>query len=450
MAVESTFGGYDFEFVRVVSERYKCQICTKVLRKPHLAVCCGQHYCETCLKEWLKQQRAGKQNCPHCRADGERFNHVLNKGLRSEINQLVVKCSNHQAGCKWTGEIGDVETHLKGCGYVTINCSNGCKDRLDKPVVVCKKDLKKHLDFECDLRPFQCEYCGYKDTYTAITGNVYGRKYKHGFFGGHQSTCLEIPLTCPNECGTGPMKRREMEIHRSKCPVEPIECPFAECGCKDKFKRFQLEAHLNVSQQQHLLMVMKSYRETKNELHEVKGTLTNTLQVLKQVKDANKDVIDFLITRSTTLNKCGDSVRLVMPRFAEYRRSGKVWHSPPFYYREGYKMCLAVYANGVGYGAGTHLSVSLLLLCGKQLNEQQKSHVRKPCATHTAPYVAEGQEWFNVCAYQPLSQYSEAITELIHKEKFCSQKSSVLQLVNDCLAFHVTYANDCCLAVSVR
>ena len=32
-----------------------------------------------------------------------------------------------------------------------------------------------------------------------------------------------------------------------------------------------------------------------------------------------------------------------MPKFSEYRRSGKVWHSPPFYYRGGYKMCLKEY-----------------------------------------------------------------------------------------------------------
>jgi hypothetical protein len=50
-------------------------------------------------------------------------------------------------------------------------------------------------------------------------------------------------------------------------------------------------------------------------------------------------------------------MEIIMPSFSlsSYRRSGKVWYSPPFYYGEGYKMCLAVHANGVGAGAGTHV-----------------------------------------------------------------------------------------------
>ena len=443
---EKRYGGFDVEFVRKVADRYSCQICAKVLRTPHLAVCCGQHFCESCLKEWFKKQRVGKETCPHCRAEGENFNHVINKGLRSEINQLEIKCVNHREGCKWTGALDELEPHLSGCGFVAVECSNKCHDVSDVPVTVLRKDLKRHLNLECDLRPYKCEYCEYKDTYTAITGKVFGRKYAPSFYGGHQSVCPEVLMTCPNECEVGRMRRKDMEKHRSKCPQELLECPFADAGCMDKFRRFQLEGHVNGNHHQHLLLVMKSYRETKRELLEVKGALTTALQLLKQGKEADKDVVNFLITCSTTLAKIGDSLQVVMPRFAEYRRSGKVWHSPPFYYREGYKMCLAVYANGVGYGAGTHISVSLLLL----QSEQRKLPVRSACSRHTAPHLAEGQEWFNVCVYQPLSQYSDAITELIHKEKFCNQQSNVLNLVKDCLAFNVTYANDCCLIVSVR
>ena len=113
------YGGYDYEFVCQVAGRLNCQICAKVLREPHLVVCSGQHFCESCLNEWLKKQR--KQSCPHCRAQGKAFNHVINKGLRSEINQLRVNCSNRVNGCQWTGELGSLKTHLeseKGCGYI--------------------------------------------------------------------------------------------------------------------------------------------------------------------------------------------------------------------------------------------------------------------------------------------------------------------------------------------
>ena len=42
---EAEYGGYNHEFVGEVADRYNCQICTKVIREPHLAVCCGQHFC---------------------------------------------------------------------------------------------------------------------------------------------------------------------------------------------------------------------------------------------------------------------------------------------------------------------------------------------------------------------------------------------------------------------
>ena len=42
-------GGYDYDFVDEVPERLTCQICFKPFRDPHLVVCCGKHYCGSCL-----------------------------------------------------------------------------------------------------------------------------------------------------------------------------------------------------------------------------------------------------------------------------------------------------------------------------------------------------------------------------------------------------------------
>ena len=132
------YGGYNHEFVGEVADRYNCQICTKVIREPHLAVCCGQHFCESCLS---------KESCPHCRAEGEAFHHVINKGLRSEINKLKIKCSNHGEGCKWTGELGELKTHLeseKGCGFVVVECPHRCELHYTI-ILLIRKNLEKHL-----------------------------------------------------------------------------------------------------------------------------------------------------------------------------------------------------------------------------------------------------------------------------------------------------------------
>ena len=233
--VDLHHGGYDSEFVCEVAERFNCQICAKVLREPHLAVCCGQHFCESCLNRWFQQHHS----CPHCRAEGKEFSHVIHKGLRSEINQLEVKCNNHGRGCKWTGELGTLKTHLesdKGCGFVEVECPNGCYAeswKTTQKTSMQRNELDRHLKTECYLRQYECEHCGHKDTYCNITGRGLRRPHFVPLWASsnvkktspHYDMCPEFPLTCPNKCVTEKIKRKNMDSHRSECPLETVQCP---------------------------------------------------------------------------------------------------------------------------------------------------------------------------------------------------------------------------------
>ena len=73
-------GGYEYDFVDEVPDRLNCLICAKPFRDPHLVVCCGKHYCSSCLIDWFRGKN-GRESCPHCRAKGAKFTHVINKGL---------------------------------------------------------------------------------------------------------------------------------------------------------------------------------------------------------------------------------------------------------------------------------------------------------------------------------------------------------------------------------
>ena len=54
---------------------------------------------------------------------------------------------------------------------------------------------------------------------------------------------------------------------------------------------------------------------------------------------------------------------LTMSNFSQYKKLNDAWFSPPFYTEiVGYKLQLAVHANGVGIGKGTHVSVFLHLM----------------------------------------------------------------------------------------
>ena len=175
-----------------------------------------------------------------------------------------------------------------------------------------------------------------------------------------------------------------------------MECPFAEAGCTDGIRRQQLENHMTTSLQQHLMLLMIDHKklkinneQMKREFYEVKAQLSKAETELNETKlrlyEAEARLTfdeDFTNYSGNKLKNNGDSVKFIMPKFSEYRHSGKVWHSPPFYYREGYKMCLAVYANGVGEGVGTHVSVVILHLRGEY--DHQLKWPMQSCNIHTS------------------------------------------------------------------
>ena len=448
MEEKPLYGGHGCEFIEDVSDRLNCSICTRVLRNPHLAVCCGQHFCESCLNKWFTRQ--GKESCPHCRAEGEAFHHVIHKGLRSEINQLKIRCSNHGEGCQWIGELGDLEKHLEsdnGCGIVMVECPNKCFT-FSGIMVMKRKDVHNHLTQSCYLRPYQCEFCGLKDTYEAITGEGWFMTIKKRMIGdgdylGHQTECPEVPVACPNKCGSNEIKRKDVVDHRSQCPQEPVRCPFAEAGCNVAVHRHQVEDHMSSNLQRHLLMVMKDNMKMKTELDHMKIELHESKLKLFETEAKLSTALDY-IAWSNKLQKRGDFVRFQMPNFSEYRRSGKVWHSPPFYYREGYKMCLAVYANGVGKGAGTHVSVVVLHLKGEY--DDQLKWPMKSCGFHFSSIcLHEGYYQFLVCCPLQCQEASEC-KQIDCNDQFCSLNGGVLHLMNDCLTFNVEY-DSCFLKV---
>ena len=253
MALESArgYGGYDHKLAGKVPERFVCNICTKVLREPHLTVCCGQHFCESCLENWFKRQ--GKKSCPHCRE--ENFIHFLNKERKRDVFELKIHCTHHEEGCQWIGELGNVHAHLeKMCSYTDVECPKNqlhvCRGfRFLNCSKMKRKDLQEHLNSKCPQRRYTCVHCGYVDTYQAITTGL-----PIMCVPSHYDKCPEYPLECPNKCGAEAIKRKDMSTHRHKCPEEPVECPN---GCESsewffptqrrhmKMKRKNLPDHLD-------------------------------------------------------------------------------------------------------------------------------------------------------------------------------------------------------------
>ena len=240
--------GYDYEFLEAIADRCNCGICFKVLRDAQLTVCCGHHYCETCLKQWLASTTHGvTKSCPHCRE--ESFQSVPNKAIIREIKEFKIRCSHREKGCEWVGELGALKDHLdsdKGCEYVEVECKNDAhrilkamawRSGLIMEEVNCKAVMERrnflhHQENECVYRQYTCEYCGYTDTYDAIAGSGWIRNKDSSikFTRNHYQECAEYPMDCPNKYGKKGIKSKDLGIHRNGvCPLEPVKCNFCHC-----------------------------------------------------------------------------------------------------------------------------------------------------------------------------------------------------------------------------
>ncbi len=280
-----------YTFVENILERYKCLICQDLQDQPVLVSCCGQHFCESCLNQWIATRG---QKCPHCQATG--ITHIVNKQQVRDINDLKVYCSNKSKGCKWVGTMGTLDKHIgverttkakKGskpekklpgaiyplvdllapaiveplantCQFQEVLCPKKCKK------MISRRSLSEHLKRNCLCRDYSCEHCREKGTYHTITGECgdFGPCRRH--CDSHYSMCQQYPVQCPNECSKT-IKRKEVPIHRESCPLEPVECSFSEVGCQEQLVRRDLDNHMATSDHQHLLLMMKAFKELKQE-----------------------------------------------------------------------------------------------------------------------------------------------------------------------------------------
>ena len=105
---QKKFGGYDCKFVEQPPNAFQteCPICRLLLRDPCQATCCGTSFCQSCIY----QVKVDDNPCPTCRK--ESFGVFEDKRLKRSLNQLRVLCKYSKHGCKWSGELGELEHHL--------------------------------------------------------------------------------------------------------------------------------------------------------------------------------------------------------------------------------------------------------------------------------------------------------------------------------------------------
>lgn len=290
-----------------------------------------------------------------------------------------------------------------GGGGVKVRCphkANGCE------WVGNSEDLNRHVD-SCSKRPWRCKHCNFIST-IGMTPRE------------HIPQCEKYPIPCPNGCEIGNVPRDDIDKHRSECPLEPVDCDFADAGCNTKIARRYLTRHMEACQQQHMLSAtLLNLRLTKEALLEKDRIIAEKDELIarkdnqvakrdriivekdKQLaekdrllqekdrvigeKDASatkKDEklleihsslkkqccavsrvmtsVDHLLTGST----CH---KLTLKGFSDCQKKGDFgdWYSDPLYsHPGGYRLRLNIATNGAREVRNTHISILLILLKG--------------------------------------------------------------------------------------
>ena len=322
-----TVGGYDYNFEDKIHDRFICSICTKVMRDPHLLVCCGQKYCYSCLQRWLKTQWT--PICPHCRANksGPRpFQNVVERGMKSEIESFRILCSNHNKGCEWIGELRDLDGHLKsdeGCAYYEVDCPNKCSAGEQDCTKIQRMNLQGHLSHHCELRKITCQYCN----------QIMAMKN----YPSHQLTCKMFPMECPNQCGEQGLVRKSVKTHQEVCKLEVIACSYAQAGCEEKVTRQDMNKHLLEYQGHHLEKVNVVNHKLVEDLKRVNmETQKKRIIVQKELKIAERmhGPASWLKSIKTQINDTqiltNEELYFRMLHFQQIKSGLKDWFSPQF------------------------------------------------------------------------------------------------------------------------
>ncbi|KAI3378311.1 hypothetical protein SNEBB_007157 [Seison nebaliae] len=320
-------------------EEYRCVSCDSHLRYPVQFGECLHRVCSACLPDLFRLN--DENNCPNCDAVITRDKVYVDKPLQKEIWAIDVFCSYQQLGCDWAGTLKHLPKHLDECGFTYIQCPNACEKRFQR------KDLEKHLEYDCMKRDIICEFCN----------ETLSSKNEED----HLNKCGNFLLPCPNNCSPKEIPRSKMKNHlENECVKQEIECLFYECGCPFKGLRSQMAKHMKESPGQHLSMACKTVVAQKKMMEEQRVLI-----------EEHRLAFDEMTKKVATMDKLFGSQFIwkiddYEQKFQE-AKSGKrsTIFSPPFLTsRHGYKLALSASLFGDGKAKGKYMSLFVCICRG--------------------------------------------------------------------------------------
>ena len=262
------------------------------MRTPYQTKCCVKHVCKDCHNSLMATSRTvyGRK-CPHC--SSTKYDAFEDRFYQRNLRVLEVCCINK--GCRWSGKLEDLSTHLnyrekkdlfqryEGCDYTEIKCKHdACRNHY-----VERKSLKEHEE-KCRHRPHTCPYCWiYSDTFELVELH-------------YNTKCSKFPVPCSNEDHVDfKVERGKLKNHLdNECPFQPIACEFKWAGCNDRPKRKDMDEHNTSNQQKHLLLLAKACGELKKDNEALKSKLDKTKSELEskdRLTESRVDKLDYTV-----------------------------------------------------------------------------------------------------------------------------------------------------------
>ena len=143
--------GYDDErFQHPVGQSFHCGICFNVVKDPAMCRHNEHMFCRACITIHL----TNSQTCPSCLEP--LTVETLSQPSRTVMNllsELKIRCRFFNRGCERFIELGNLDRHVRDCGFAPAICSNGCQLEMNK------QDLLHHETAVCELRRIKCHSC---------------------------------------------------------------------------------------------------------------------------------------------------------------------------------------------------------------------------------------------------------------------------------------------------
>lgn len=204
--------------------------------------------------------------------------------------------------------------------------------------------------------------------------------------------CGKYPVQCPNVCGIGTIERRNLNTHiKALCPLQVEPCPLEFAGCSAQFPRKDSGDHQVTNTATHMSLlagVCADYKRRLDAKQQEVNELQSTVVSLKDVIKSHGSMIHSLNQKISQLQVAQLSsggpmfapppivvfppADLYLHNLQFFKQTNKKWVSRPFYsHQGGYKMCLTVFANGIGKSKNSqmHISVFANLMRGEFNNE---------------------------------------------------------------------------------